>query len=81
MEATTKAVRRRLSVLKLAATRPHRRWMDRTSFNEWKLRFETPGFEGLKDLPRRSLDRHHELRGCGRTPSFKLFQDAIHGPD
>ncbi len=25
--------------------------MDRTSFDEWKRRFQTRGFEGLKDLP------------------------------
>lgn len=25
--------------------------MDRTSFYEWKCRFQTQGFEGLKDLP------------------------------
>ena len=25
--------------------------MDRTSFHEWKRRFQTQGFDGLKDLP------------------------------
>ena len=28
-----------------------RRGLDRTSFYEWKRRFQTQGFEGLKDLP------------------------------
>ncbi|GAB5378601.1 MAG: hypothetical protein AcusKO_50630 [Acuticoccus sp.] len=27
------------------------RGLDRTSFYEWKRRFQTQGFEGLKDLP------------------------------
>jgi hypothetical protein len=25
--------------------------MDRTSFYEWKMRFQTHGLDGLKDLP------------------------------
>jgi hypothetical protein len=34
-----------------AAEACRRRGMDRTSFYEWKRRFQTLGFEGLKDLP------------------------------
>ena len=53
----TKLARQRLSVLELAAELGNaaeacrRRGMDRTSFYEWKRRFQTHGFEGLKDLP------------------------------
>jgi hypothetical protein len=47
----------RLSVLELAkelgnvAEACRQRGLDRTSFYEWKRRFQTQGFEGLKDLP------------------------------
>lgn len=56
-DAATKLARQRLSVLELAAQLGNaaeacrRRGMDRTSFYEWKRRFQTHGFEGLKDLP------------------------------
>jgi len=56
-DAATKLARQRLSVLELAARLGNaaeacrRRGMDRTSFYEWKRRFQTHGFEGLKDLP------------------------------
>jgi transposase-like protein len=45
----------RLSVLELArelgnvAEACRQRGLDRTSFYEWKRRFQTQGFEGLKD--------------------------------
>jgi transposase InsO family protein len=57
MDAETKIARQRLSVLELAqklgnaAEACRRRGMDRTSFYEWRKRFETQGFDGLKDLP------------------------------
>jgi transposase InsO family protein len=57
MDAETKVARQRLSVLQLAevlgnaAEACRRRGMDRTSFYEWRRRFQTHGFEGLKDLP------------------------------
>ena len=57
MEAATKVARQRLSVLQLAealgnaAEACRRRGMDRTSFFEWRRRFQTHGLEGLKDLP------------------------------
>jgi transposase InsO family protein len=57
MDAETKVARQRLSVLELAeklgnATEAcRRRGMDRTSFYEWRKRFEVQGLEGLKDLP------------------------------
>lgn len=56
-DPATKLARQRLSVLELAAQLGNaaeacrRRGMDRTSFYEWKRRFQTHGFEGLKDLP------------------------------
>ncbi len=56
-DAATKIAEQRLSVLELArelgnvAEACRRRGMDRTSFYEWKRRFQTHGFEGLKDLP------------------------------
>ena len=56
-DAATKVARRRLSVLEMAETLGNiseacrRRGMDRTSFYEWKRRFQTHGLEGLKDLP------------------------------
>ena len=56
-DAGTKVAEQRLSVLELAkelgnvAEACRRRGMDRTSFYEWRRRFQTHGFEGLKDLP------------------------------
>jgi len=56
-DADTKLARSRLSVLELAkelgnvAEACRQRGLDRTSFYEWKRRFQTQGFEGLKDLP------------------------------
>ncbi len=55
--AAPKIAEQRLSVFELArelgnvAEACRRRGMDRTSFYEWKRRFQTHGFEGLKDLP------------------------------
>ena len=52
-----KLAHQRLSVLELAqqlgsvAEACRRAGMDRTSFYEWKRRFQTHGLEGLKDLP------------------------------
>jgi transposase InsO family protein len=52
-----KIARKRLSVLQLAEVLGNisetcrRAGMDRTSFYEWKRRFQTHGLEGLKDLP------------------------------
>lgn len=57
MEAKLKVAKQRLSVLELAeklgsvTEACRRRGMDRTSFYEWKRRFQTHGLEGLKDLP------------------------------
>lgn len=56
-DAATKVAHQRLSVLQLAQTLGNishacrRSGMDRTSFYEWKKRFETLGMDGLKDLP------------------------------
>ena len=56
-DAATKLAHARLSVLELArelgnvAETCRQRGLDRTSFYEWKRRFQTQGFEGLKDLP------------------------------
>jgi transposase InsO family protein len=56
-DADTKVAQHRLSVLELArelgnvAEACRQRGLDRTSFYEWKRRFQTQGFEGLKDLP------------------------------
>jgi len=56
-DAASKLAEHRLSVLELAkelgnvAEACRRRGLDRTSFYEWKRRFQTQGFEGLKDLP------------------------------
>ena len=55
--AAEKLARHRLSVLELAqalgsvSEACRRRGMDRTSFYEWKRRFQTHGLAGLKDLP------------------------------
>ena len=52
-----KLARQRLSVLQLAqalgsvSAACRRSGMDRTSFYDWKRRFQTHGLEGLKDLP------------------------------
>ena len=56
-DAASKVAQQRLSVLDLArelgnvAEACRQRGMDRTSFYEWKRRFQTQGFDGLKDLP------------------------------
>ena len=56
-DAASKVAQQRLSVLELArelgnvAEACRQRGMDRTSFYEWKRRFQTQGFDGLKDLP------------------------------
>ena len=56
-DAGTKMAQSRLSVLELAkelgnvAEACRQRGLDRTSFYEWKRRFQTQGFDGLKDLP------------------------------
>lgn len=53
----TKLAQQRLSVLELArelgnvAEACRQRGLDRTSFYEWKRRFQTQGFDGLRDLP------------------------------
>ena len=55
-DADTKLAQSRLSVLELArelGNAPEacrQRCLDRTCFHEWKRRFQTQGFEGLKDL-------------------------------
>lgn len=52
-----KLARKRYSVLQLAealgnvSSACKRAGMDRTSFYEWKRRFQTHGLDGLKDLP------------------------------
>jgi transposase len=57
MDAETKVAKQRLSVLNWAARLGNaaeacrRRGIDRSSFYEWKRRFQTQGFDGLKDLP------------------------------
>ncbi|MBZ0217263.1 MAG: helix-turn-helix domain containing protein, partial [Fimbriimonadaceae bacterium] len=56
-DAVSKLAQQRLSVIELArelgnvAEACRQRGLDRTSFYEWKRRFQTQGFEGLKDLP------------------------------
>lgn len=56
-DAVSKVALQRMSVLELArelgnvAEACRQRGMDRTSFYEWKRRFQTKGFDGLKDLP------------------------------
>lgn len=56
-DPATKLARKRLSVLELSqelgsvSKACKQAGMDRTSFYEWKRRFQTHGLEGLKDLP------------------------------
>lgn len=56
-DAAEKLAAHRLSVLELARELGNvteacrRRGLDRTSFYEWRRRFQTHGFAGLKDLP------------------------------
>ena len=56
-DPVVKLARKRLSVLELAqelgsvSKACKQAGMDRTSFYEWKRRFQTHGLEGLKDLP------------------------------
>jgi hypothetical protein len=56
-DAVVKVARHRLSVLEMAETLGNiseacrRGGMDRTSFYEWKQRFQTHGLERLKDMP------------------------------
>lgn len=64
-DPATKLARSRMSVLELAQTLGNitdacrRTGMDRTSFYEWKRRFQTHGLEGLKDLP--PVVKHHPM--------------------
>jgi transposase InsO family protein len=64
-DAGTDLAQNRLSVLELAeelgnvAEACRRRGLDRTSFYEWKRRFQAQGFEGLKDLP--PIPKSHPL--------------------
>ena len=56
-DAAEKVARQRMSVLQMAqalgsvSAACRRSGMDRTSFYDWKRRFQTQGLEGLKDLP------------------------------
>ena len=56
-DARSTRAEHRLSVLELArelgnvAEACRQRGLDRTSFSEWRRRFRTQGFDGLKDLP------------------------------
>jgi hypothetical protein len=56
-DANAKLAHRRLTVLELAARLGNvaeacrRGGIDRTSFYEWKRRFQLEGLDGLKDLP------------------------------
>ncbi|NLW78620.1 MAG: helix-turn-helix domain containing protein [Ruminococcaceae bacterium] len=56
-DSAVKVARQRLSVLEMAETLSNiseacrRGGMDRTSFYEWKRRFQTHGLQGLKDMP------------------------------
>ena len=56
-DLATKVARKRLSVLEMAEALGNvseacrRSGMDRTSFYEWRRRFQTHGLEGMKDLP------------------------------
>src|SRR5690349_1404627 len=56
-DPATKVAHQRLSVLQLAqelgsvSKACRQAGMDRTSFYEWKRRFQTHGLAGLKDLP------------------------------
>jgi transposase-like protein len=56
-DTSIKLARRRMNVIEVAEALGNiseacrRGGMDRTSFYEWKRRFQTHGLEGLKDLP------------------------------
>ena len=69
-DANAKLAHRRLTVLELArelgnvAEACRRGGLDRTSFYEWKRRFQTQGFDGLKDLP--PIHRSHPQTTPGR---------------
>jgi len=60
-----KLARKRLTVLQLAeqlgnvSEACRRGGLDRTSFYEWKRRFQTHGLDGLKDMP--PIVRDHPL--------------------
>jgi hypothetical protein len=95
MDAEAKVAKQRLSVLDLAARLGNaaeacrRRGMDRTSFYEWKRRFQTHGFDGLKDLPpihrshpqttpdevvQRILALDHPAYGCNRIEALLMLE-------
>lgn len=73
-DPSTKVAHQRLSVLELAqqlgnATEACRRaGMDRTSFYEWKRRFQTHGMQGLKDLP--PVVKNHPMT----TPQQSIYK-------
>ncbi len=84
MDAETKVAKQRLSVLDLAARLGNaaeacrRRGMDRSSFYEWKRRFQTQGFDGLKDLPpiHRSHPQSTSVEVVERIPTLALQHPA-----
>ncbi|BBB92144.1 MAG TPA: IS481 family transposase [Methylomusa anaerophila] len=83
-DPVTKAIQRRVSVLQLAEVLGNVSeacrcsGMNRTSFYEWKKRFQTQGIEGLKNLP--PIHRTHPQR----TPpavEAKVIAASLDHPD
>ncbi len=78
-DLATKVARKRLSVLEMAEALGNvseacrRSGMDRTSFYEWRRRFQTHGLEGLKDLPPIMKSQQG-----GNPVSRILLQDAFY---
>jgi len=93
-DPAAKLAHKRLSVLELAQelgsiTEACRRaGMDRTSFYEWKRRFQTHGLEGLKDLPpvvknhpfstpQKTVDKVLQLAGLNPTWGCNRISDHL----
>lgn len=81
-DPSTKLAHQRLSVLELAehlgsvAEACRRAGMDRTSFYEWKRRFQTHGMEGLKDLP--PVAKNHPMTTPPETVEKVLSLSLAH---
>lgn len=82
-DPAVKIAAQRMSILRLAETLGNvseacrRTGMDRTSFYEWKRRFQTHGLEGLKDLP---PIHHTHPQTTPKEVEDKILEESLKHP-